>query len=170
MEWVDEVISAQPLELPIGWDSPFWPIMMGIEHERIHLETSSVLFRELPLERVRVITPPIGGAFGGKQDPWPLMAGALAAQYVNHPVRLSYSRRESFDASPKRHPYQMVYRVGVKADGTLTGLQLRIVANTGAYDADGYYLTVLDADGPSIGPLPVITPAWRSSSRALSGS
>jgi CO/xanthine dehydrogenase Mo-binding subunit/aerobic-type carbon monoxide dehydrogenase small subunit (CoxS/CutS family) len=94
----------------------------------------------VPDHRVRVITPPIGGAFGGKQDPWPLMAGALAAQYVDQPVRLTYSRRESFDATPKRHPYQMDYRVGAGLDGTLTGLHVRIVANTGAFDSDGYYI------------------------------
>ena len=94
----------------------------------------------LPPERVRVITPPIGGAFGGKQDPWPLMVGALAAYHApeGRPVRLTYTRRESFDASPKRHPYRMDYRVGAKADGTLTGLHLRIVADTGAYDSGGY--------------------------------
>jgi CO/xanthine dehydrogenase Mo-binding subunit len=94
----------------------------------------------LPPDQVRVITPPIGGAFGGKQDPWPLMAGALAAYHLRRPVRLTYSRRESFDASPKRHPYGMDYRVGARADGTLTGLSLRILANTGAYDADGFYI------------------------------
>ncbi len=91
-------------------------------------------------EQVRVITPPIGGAFGGKQDPWPLMAGALAAYHVRRPVRLTYTRRESFDASPKRHPYSMNYRVGARADGRLTGLSLRILANTGAYDADGFFI------------------------------
>jgi len=94
----------------------------------------------LPLDRVRVITPPTGGAFGGKQDPWPLMAGALAAYHAPGPVRLTYTRRESFDASPKRHPYHMDYQVGARVDGTLTGLHLRIVANTGAYDCDGYYI------------------------------
>lgn len=47
------VIESKPLELPIGWENPFWIIMMGIEHERIHLETSSVLIRQLPLELVR---------------------------------------------------------------------------------------------------------------------
>ena len=94
----------------------------------------------LPPEQVRVITPPIGGAFGGKQDPWPLMAGALAAYHTRRPVRLTYTRRESFDASPKRHPYSMDYRVGARSDGTLTGLALRIVANTGAYDADGFFI------------------------------
>jgi CO/xanthine dehydrogenase Mo-binding subunit len=94
----------------------------------------------LPQDRVRVITPPIGGAFGGKQDPWPLMAGALAAYHVRLPVRLAYTRRESFDASPKRHPYRMDYQLGATAEGLLTGLRVRIVANTGAYDSDGYYI------------------------------
>lgn len=96
----------------------------------------------LPLDRVRIITPPIGGAFGGKQDPWPLMAAALAAYHApeRRPVRLAYTRRESFDASPKRHPYRMSYRLGTRADGTLTGLHLRIVANTGACDSDGYHI------------------------------
>ena len=93
-------------------------------------------------EEVRVIVPPMGGAFGGKQDPWPLMAAGLAAYHApeRRPVRLTYSRRESFEASPKRHPYHMDYRIGARLDGTLDTLRLRIVANTGAYDADGYYI------------------------------
>ncbi len=50
---VNELIDTMPLQLPITWDSPFWPILMGIEHERIHLETSSVLIRQLPIEAVQ---------------------------------------------------------------------------------------------------------------------
>ncbi len=50
---VDGIISRLPLTLPINWDNPFWAIMMGIEHQRIHLETSSVIIRRLPLEEVR---------------------------------------------------------------------------------------------------------------------
>ena len=52
-EVVSELIRTLPLTLPIGWDSPFWAVLMGIEHERIHIETSSVLIRQLPLECVR---------------------------------------------------------------------------------------------------------------------
>ncbi|WP_347838036.1 5-histidylcysteine sulfoxide synthase [uncultured Draconibacterium sp.] len=51
-----DVIDNTPLELPVNWENPFWIIMMGIEHERIHIETSSVLIRQLPLE---LITPDI---------------------------------------------------------------------------------------------------------------
>jgi len=49
---VSELIENLPLQLPVSWESPWWVIMMGIEHENIHLETSSVLIRQLPLEMV----------------------------------------------------------------------------------------------------------------------
>lgn len=52
-ELVDGLIASLPLTLPIDWDNPWWAIMMGIEHSRIHLETSSVIIRRLPIERVR---------------------------------------------------------------------------------------------------------------------
>ena len=55
---VTEVILNATLTLPISWSDPLWIIVMGIEHERIHLETSSVLIRQLPLEKV------ISGHFG----------------------------------------------------------------------------------------------------------
>jgi 5-histidylcysteine sulfoxide synthase/putative 4-mercaptohistidine N1-methyltranferase len=47
------LIETLPLTLPISWDSPWWPLLMGIEHERIHLETSSVLIRQHALDFVR---------------------------------------------------------------------------------------------------------------------
>jgi len=50
---MDELIRTLPLTLPIGWEDPFYGVMMGIEHERIHLETSSVLIRQLPVDQVR---------------------------------------------------------------------------------------------------------------------
>jgi 5-histidylcysteine sulfoxide synthase/putative 4-mercaptohistidine N1-methyltranferase len=50
---LDELIRTLPLTLPITWESPFWAVVMGMEHERIHLETSSVLIRQLPIDQVR---------------------------------------------------------------------------------------------------------------------
>ncbi len=49
---VDQLIVSMPLELPIKQDSLAWVVLMGIEHERIHLETSSVIIRMLSLEHV----------------------------------------------------------------------------------------------------------------------
>ncbi|QOJ23243.1 MAG: 5-histidylcysteine sulfoxide synthase [Gammaproteobacteria bacterium] len=50
---VDKLITTMPLSLPITWESSWWPIVMGIEHERIHLETSSVLIRQHALHFVQ---------------------------------------------------------------------------------------------------------------------
>ena len=50
---VTDIILNAPLTLPISWNDTFWIILMGIEHERIHLETSSVLIRQLPLDEVK---------------------------------------------------------------------------------------------------------------------
>ncbi len=52
-DMVNGLIDELPLEIPIKWQDPFWIILMGIEHERIHLETSSVLIRQLPLDYVQ---------------------------------------------------------------------------------------------------------------------
>jgi 5-histidylcysteine sulfoxide synthase/putative 4-mercaptohistidine N1-methyltranferase len=50
---INKVIRQAPLKLPIDWDNPWWAILMGIEHEQIHLETSSVLIRQQQLDLVQ---------------------------------------------------------------------------------------------------------------------
>ncbi len=50
---VNDVICSLPLNVPVRWEDPFWAVLMGIEHERIHIETSSVIMRRLPIELVR---------------------------------------------------------------------------------------------------------------------
>lgn len=52
-EEVDQIIRSLPLSIPITWDSAFWAVMMGIEHQRIHLETSSVIIRRLDIAEIR---------------------------------------------------------------------------------------------------------------------
>ena len=91
-------------------------------------------------DRVRVIMPPTGGSFGDRQDPWPLVAVGLMAHLVRRPVRLAYSRKETFDATPKRHPYDVRLTIGATAGGRLTGIRVRIGANTGGYDSAGFWI------------------------------
>ena len=50
---INNLIETAPLTLPIDWEHPWWTIMMGIEHEQIHIETSSVLIRQQALELVQ---------------------------------------------------------------------------------------------------------------------
>jgi len=49
---INELIDHLPLQLPIVDETPWWVILMGIEHENIHIETSSVLIRQLPISKV----------------------------------------------------------------------------------------------------------------------
>jgi len=52
---IDNLIQTLPLNLPVRWDNPFWIILMAIEHERIHIETSSVLIRQVPIQYLKPI-------------------------------------------------------------------------------------------------------------------
>ena len=54
-ELVLQLIDALPLSLPIDFESPLWIILMGIEHERIHIETSAVLHRQMPLKFIQKV-------------------------------------------------------------------------------------------------------------------
>ncbi|XP_078576004.1 uncharacterized protein LOC144861828 isoform X2 [Branchiostoma floridae x Branchiostoma japonicum] len=53
---IRQLIEDTPLQLPITQDNPWWAVMMGVEHEKIHIETSSVLIRQMPI--TMVTTPP----------------------------------------------------------------------------------------------------------------
>ncbi|HMK75504.1 MAG TPA: molybdopterin cofactor-binding domain-containing protein, partial [Thermodesulfobacteriota bacterium] len=105
----------------------------------------------LGLEKVRVIQTPTGGAFGGKLD---VSAGGilgLAALKLNRPVKLVYTRSETFAATPKRHPFSMKVKVGAKKDGTLTALDFDVTADGGAYKSFSNSVTqrgVIHAQGP----------------------
>jgi len=94
----------------------------------------------LPRDRVRVIVPPTGGSFGGKQDPWPFLAVGLATYLLRQPISLAYSREEVFEATPKRHPYHVECKIGVTKTGQLTGFHARIDCNTGGYDGGGRFI------------------------------
>ncbi|WP_392531002.1 5-histidylcysteine sulfoxide synthase [Nostoc sp. C117] len=50
---ISELIQTTPITLPIHSTHPLWALMMGIEHQRIHIETTSMLIRQLPIERVK---------------------------------------------------------------------------------------------------------------------
>jgi aldehyde oxidoreductase len=114
--------------------------VLGGAHEAYYQQAYIAASLALPREQVRVVIPPMGGSFGGKQDPWPFIATALMTHATRRPVMLVYSRQESFLATPKRHPYLVRNKIGATRDGRLTGIRVRIDANTGAYDAGGQHI------------------------------
>ena len=87
----------------------------------------------LPPEKVRVIYPAIGGAFGGREDMSIQIVLALAAWKVGRPVKIVWSREESIRGHHKRHPVTIKAKLGAKRDGTLTAAEVTIVGDAGAY-------------------------------------
>ncbi|QKW25360.1 molybdopterin-dependent oxidoreductase [Streptomyces seoulensis] len=92
---------------------------------------------DLPEERVRVVAGRVGGGFGGKQEMLVEDVVALAVLRLRRPVKLEYTRAEQFYGATTRHPFTVHVKAGARRDGTLTALQLRVVANTGAYGNHG---------------------------------
>jgi CO/xanthine dehydrogenase Mo-binding subunit/aerobic-type carbon monoxide dehydrogenase small subunit (CoxS/CutS family) len=109
----------------------------------------------VPPEQVRVIQAATGGGFGGKLDLSLQPFLALAAHAIKKPVKLTYSREESFLSTTKRHPYSVRYKLGAKQDGTLVAAQVHIVGDTGAYASWGPTVirrAVIHAGGPYVIP------------------
>ncbi|MFQ5537154.1 MAG: xanthine dehydrogenase family protein molybdopterin-binding subunit [Gemmatimonadota bacterium] len=106
----------------------------------LHRELARVF--DLDPARVRVLQPLVGGAFGGKSEPFDLeFCVAALARKAGRPVKILYTREEVFYAHRGRHPYHMRYRTGCDADGRLTSVDARILLDGGAYASFGLVTT-----------------------------
>jgi 4-hydroxybenzoyl-CoA reductase alpha subunit len=102
----------------------------------LHRELSKVL--GVPSEKIRVIQPALGGAFGGKSEPFDLeFCVALLAKKAGRPVKILYTREEVFYSHRGRHPANMRFKVGCDAEGTITAVESDIVLDGGAYHSFG---------------------------------
>ncbi len=93
----------------------------------------------LPAEKVRVIHPAIGGAFGGREDPSVQIVLALAVwrleqRCVRRPVKIIWTREESIIGHHKRHPYAIRAKWGADAQGRILAAEVELVADAGAYE------------------------------------
>ena len=106
---------------------------------------------QVPLSRVRVIKPRIGGGFGAKQEIILEDLCAHIALKTGKPVAMELTRAEEFYASRTRHPEYVTVKMGLKGDGTIVANEMRVIANTGAYGA--HALTVPSNTGSKTMPL-----------------
>jgi len=88
-------------------------------------------------EKIRIIQPVIGGAFGKKEDISVHIHLALAAITSKSPVKLIYTREESMIAQSKRHPFIIRMKTGATKKGYLTVCQVEVIGDTGAYASSG---------------------------------
>ncbi len=106
---------------------------------------------DVPVQRIRVIKPRIGGGFGAKQEIVLEDVVAMMALRTRRPVYWEYTREEEFVASRTRHPMLMRIRMGAKRDGTITAIGLDATSNTGWNGSQG--LTVVCNSGSKMLPL-----------------
>jgi len=89
----------------------------------------------VPLADVEILSVPMGGGFGGKDDTAAIVCAraALAAKLTNRPVKMTYERAWSMRESYKRHPYDVYYKMGLTKDGKIIAVQCKVVTDGGAY-------------------------------------
>ncbi len=93
---------------------------------------------------IRVIQPPVGGAFGSKLDVYPYEPiAALLAKKTGRPVKVIYTREEEFKASPTRQAAIIHMRTGCTRDGVLTFRSADVLLDNGAYTSWGPTIPVI---------------------------
>ena len=137
--------SIEPHVCITWWDEDDRLVVRTSTQVPFHVRRIIAPLVGLPIRRIRVVKPRIGGGFGGKQE---MLLEDLCAHLTvvtGRPVRMEYTREQEFASARSRHPEIMRYKTGVRKDGTLTAMELRMVADCGAYGTHG--LTVPTVSG-----------------------
>ncbi len=137
--------SIEPHVVMTYWDDDERLVIRTSTQVPFHVRRMVAPLLNLPVKKIRVIKPRIGGGFGGKQE---MLIEDLCAHLTiatNRPVRFEYTREQEFTSSRSRHPQKIMYRAGVMKDGTLHSLDMHVIEDTGAYGIHG--LTVCSVTG-----------------------
>jgi 4-hydroxybenzoyl-CoA reductase alpha subunit len=146
----DEVVEADyyfegsthtPIEphCAIGWYDARGKLTVWSSTQVPHyLQRELARVLELDVARVRVVQPAVGGAFGGKSEPFDLeFCVAKLALKSGRPVKILYTREEVFYSHRGRHPMKMRYRLGAARDGKIRAVDGKILIDGGAYASFG---------------------------------
>ncbi len=138
---------TEPHAATAWWDENGLTIITATQVPH-YLHRSLAKVMEVPLSRVRVIKPYVGGGFGGKSDPFPHeVIISHIARKTGRPVRVRLSREEVFLTNHGRHPSKMTVEMGISNDGCIKVLDADIAIDGGAYGSFGvvtsYYNGVL---------------------------
>jgi len=106
---------------------------------------------EIPLSKIRVIKPRVGGGFGGKQALHGEMLVSAVTMRTGMPSKMTYTRQEVFESSCSRHPMRFDITLGSTKDGILESIDCKVLSDTGAYGE--HALTVFMVAGAKVLPL-----------------
>ncbi|MGI9100873.1 MAG: molybdopterin-dependent oxidoreductase [Terriglobales bacterium] len=116
-----------------------------------HTRRQVAMILQIPVKKLRIIKPRIGGGFGGKQEMLlEDITGALALA-TRRPVKIEYTREEEFYMARSRHPQILKVKIGAKRDGTIVANRMSVLATTGAYGS--HSSTVQGNTGSKVLPL-----------------
>jgi putative selenate reductase molybdopterin-binding subunit len=134
-------VSIEPHIALTYWDEDDRLVIRTSTQVPFHVRRMLAPVLGLPVKRIRVIKPRIGGGFGGKQEVLMEDVPAHLTIATGRPVIYEYTREEEFTASRSRHPMRIWMRTGVKRDGTLTANEMRVLSDTGAYGCHALTVT-----------------------------
>lgn len=123
------------------WDENDRLVIRSSTQVPFHVRRILAPVLNLPIKRIRVIKPRIGGGFGGKQEVLMEDVAAHLTIATGRPVRYEYTREEEFIAARSRHPMKFHLKTGVKQDGTITANEMYALSDTGAYGCHGLTVT-----------------------------
>jgi len=123
------------------WDEDDRLVIRTSTQVPFHVRRMLAPILKLPIKRIRVIKPRIGGGFGGKQEVLIEDVAAHLTIATGRPVRLEYTREEEFIAARSRHPMRIHMKTGVKLDGTITANAMYVLSDTGANGAHALTVT-----------------------------
>jgi len=140
-EYRTSFLDHIPLQVESGvgvFDAKTGMINLWVATQWIH-DTQADMAQSLglPKDKIRIIQPAIGGAFGKREDISVHLHLALAAMTTKRPVKLTYTREESMIAQSKRHAFIMRAKTGATKAGYLTAWQVEVIGDTGAYASSG---------------------------------
>jgi putative selenate reductase molybdopterin-binding subunit len=133
--------SIEPHVVVTWWDEDDRLVVRTATQVPFHARRILAPVLNLPIKRIRVVKPRIGGGFGGKQE---VMIEDVAAHLTiatGRPVIYQQTREEQFIAARSRHPMRITMKTGVKADGTITANAMRALSDTGAYGCHALTVT-----------------------------
>ena len=130
-----------------------------------HVRRITAQVLNIPVSRIRVIKPRIGGGFGGKQEVFLEAVAGMLTLRTGRPVRLVMTRSEVFTSARTRHPQILRLRTGINSNGDITALGMNTIMNTGAYGS--HALTVVCNTGSKVLPLLNKVPAVEFQARSV---
>ena len=143
------------------WDEDDRLVIRTSTQVPFHVRRMLAPVLNLPVKRIRVIKPRIGGGFGGKQEVLMEDVPAHLTIATKRPVIYEYTREEEFIGARSRHPMKVRMKTGVKRDGTITANSMYALSDTGAYGC--HALTVTGNTGHKSMALYVGDGAYRKS-------